>query len=311
MTDLSFFVLPDDGLTPLLDAINQAQRTLDIYIFKMENQDIEQALGAAVKRGVQVRAILDKTAPTSEAAYQRLQQAGLTVKWAPSYFVKSHAKCFVADDSLAAVFSLNFVADWQTTRDYGITTSDQAVIAAVNACFNADWEEQQDQPTVAECAPLIVCPANSRAAVLDFIHQAKSSLLVEHEQFGDPQVINALAVRANAGVVVRMALSQGKSSDGATQLCQLAPGAQVVFPQLLQIHAKLIIRDDTDILLGSTNLTTQSLDQRREVSIVVTDPDTISRAAATFQADFTAASRQAGERPASGLGSAEKRKERT
>jgi len=292
MPDLRFFVLPDDGLTPVLDALNQAQRSLDIYIFKMENEEVEQALGAAVQRGVQVRAILDKTAPTAEAAHQRLQQAGLTVKWAPTYFTKSHAKCFVADNSLAAILTLNFVADWQTTRDYGITTDDQAVVAAINASFNADWEQQQNQPTAAECDPLIISPANSRAAVLDFIHQAKSSLLVEHEQFGDPQVINALAVRANAGVVVRMALSKAKSSDCATQLCRLAPSVQAVFPPSLEIHAKMIVRDDNAILLGSTNLTAESLDQRREVSIVVTDHDAISRAVATFQSDFTEGSRQ-------------------
>lgn len=292
MTDLSFFVLPDDGLTPVLDLINQAQHTLDIYIFKMENNEIEQALDEAVKRGVVVRAILDKTSDTSAAAYQRLTQAGLAVKWAPAYFPRSHAKCFVADNSVAAIFSLNFVADWNATRDYGMTTHDQSVIAALDATFSADWQQQQGQPSAAQEQPLIITPGDSRAAILDFIHAAKSSLLIEHEQFSDPQVIDALAVRANAGVTVRMVLSEAKSRDGATQLSRLAPSVQAVFPQSLKIHAKMMARDDSDMLLGSTNLIAQSLDERREVSTILTDPDAVKRTIAAFNADFAAGSKE-------------------
>ncbi len=292
MTDLNYFVLPDDGLTPVLDLINQTQHALDIYIFKMENEEIEQALDEAVKRGVVVRAILDKTSDTSAAAYQRLTQAGLAVKWGPAYFPRSHAKCFVADNSLAAIFTLNYVADWNVTRDYGMTTHDQAVIAALNTTFSADWQQQQGQPSAAQQQPLIISPGDSRAAILDFIHAARRSLLIEHEQFSDPQVINALAVRANAGVTVRMVLSEQKSRDGATQLSRLASSVQAVFPKSLKIHAKMMVRDDTDMLLGSTNLIAQSLDERREVSVIVTDPDAVSRTLVTFNADFALGSRE-------------------
>lgn len=291
MTDLSYFVLPDDGMTPVLDLINQTQRTLDVYIFKMENDEIEQALDEAVKRGVVVRVILDKTSDTSAAAYQRLTQAGLAVKWGPPYFPRSHAKCFVIDNALAAITTINFVADWNVTRDYGMTTHDEAVIAALNATFTADWQQQQGQPSADQCEPLIITPGDSRAAILDFIHAAKSSLLIEHEQFSDPQVIDALASRANAGVTVRMVLSAAKSTDGATQLCRLAPSVQAVFPTALKIHAKMMVRDDDTMLLGSTNLIAESLDRRREVSVLVTDPAAVNRTTTTFNQDFATGSR--------------------
>ena len=42
------------------------------------------------------------------------------------------------------------------------------------------------------------------------------------------------------------------------------------------------------MLVGSTNLTAESLDQRREVSVLTTDPAALARAAATVQQDWTA-----------------------
>lgn len=286
MPNPNFFVLPADGLTPVLDAIAKAQRTLDIYIFKMENDDVEQALGAAARRGVQVRAILDPNAGTAKHAFERLKHAGIEVIWSPPYFVKSHAKCLVADNALAAIFTLNFVADWATTRDYGITTDDGAVIAAFNATFAADWQQQPHRPSVSECGPLIISPANSRAGLGDFIAQAQRSLYVEEEQFSDDEVIKEIAARANAGVKVQMALGEKESKQGADKLRQLAPSVEVAYPTALKMHAKLLIRDESAILLGSLNPTSESLDQRREISLVVSAAPAVSRALATFKHDF-------------------------
>ncbi len=286
MTQLHFFVLPDDGLTPVLDALNAAKRTLDIYVFRLESDAIATALADAVGRGVAVRAILDNNAATAKAAYHQLQQAGVNVKWSPPYFVKSHAKCFVADGAVAAIFTLNFVDKWEDTRDYGIISDDRAIIAAFEASFEADWQLAAGQPSAAQVAPLIVSPVNSRAAVLDYIKQAQSNLLIEHQQFSDPQVIAAIAERANAGVNVQLAVEQSDSAGGVEQLRQLAPHIVATYPQSLHIHCKLLIRDHATMLLGSLNLTAESLDQRREISLIVDHAVAVKRAIDIFQRDM-------------------------
>ena len=53
------FVLPDDGLEPLLTFIRQAQRTLDVYIFQLDNPTIELELVRSAGRGVKVRAVME------------------------------------------------------------------------------------------------------------------------------------------------------------------------------------------------------------------------------------------------------------
>ena len=46
---------PEDGVTPILEAIDRAKKTIDIVIFRFDLDGIEKALTAAVGRGVVVR----------------------------------------------------------------------------------------------------------------------------------------------------------------------------------------------------------------------------------------------------------------
>jgi phosphatidylserine/phosphatidylglycerophosphate/cardiolipin synthase-like enzyme len=49
-------IQPDDGVAPLIKAITRARKSIDIVVFRFDVDAIEEALTAAVKRGVVVRA---------------------------------------------------------------------------------------------------------------------------------------------------------------------------------------------------------------------------------------------------------------
>src|SRR5438105_1008544 len=65
-----FFIFPDSGLTPLLDFVDGADRTLDAYVFVLANRTIEARFVDAVKRGVAVRVILEPN-PSGRADEQK------------------------------------------------------------------------------------------------------------------------------------------------------------------------------------------------------------------------------------------------
>ena len=56
-------------------------------------------------------------------------------------------------------------------------------------------------------------------------------------------------------------------------------------PQLY-IHAKIIVADGSKAFVGSENISTQSLDQNRELGILVSDTTVLSKLQSTFQADW-------------------------
>lgn len=67
-------VQPEGGLGPIVNAIKQAKKTLDVLIFRLDRAEIARALEAAVARGVQVRAL---TAHQNNAGTKRLRKLEL------------------------------------------------------------------------------------------------------------------------------------------------------------------------------------------------------------------------------------------
>src|SRR5579859_1153645 len=212
-----FFVMPDDGMETVLAPLAAAQQTIDLYIFTLSNQAMLAALGAAVTRGVAVRALVEPrpsdNAAAGHAAMAALQQAGVAVRPAPSYFDRLHAKAFVVDNNRALISSINFLDDWSQTRDYGLITGNPVVVGGLAQTFAADWASQQS--TAAPALPLVLSPGNSRPVIAGLIAQAQQTLLLEEEQITDPAVIAALAARSNAGIQVQLVTNSAQEKNRA------------------------------------------------------------------------------------------------
>src|SRR3712207_9468384 len=75
-----------------------------------------------------------------------------------------------------------------------------------------------------------------------------------------------------------------------SERAQLADaGVEVRLASSLAIHAKLIVADGKRAFIGSQNLSATSLDQNRELGIIVEDPVNLSRLTRTFAIDFRVA----------------------
>lgn len=295
MTD-QFFVMPDDGMDVLINPLRAARHTIDIYVFTLGNKAILSALGDAVARGVVVRAIAE-TQPgnneqAGEANRQALKQIGVQVHQTPRYFNRVHAKSYVVDGALALISTINYLEDWQHTRDYGLLTDNATVIKAVSDTFEADWLEDEQQLRMVPSPPLVLSPNNSRAAISEMITQAARTLVIEQEQISDPDIMETIAARSKAGIDVCVVANPAhdKNLSALAQLSKQAPSARILYATNVWVHAKLIIADDSLMLMGSANLIEVSLEKRREISIFITDQSAIQRAMSTVQQDITAAS---------------------
>ena len=58
---MKLIVQPDAGITPVLTAIKQAKKSIDVLIFRLDRAEMARALEAAVARGVDVRALTAHT----------------------------------------------------------------------------------------------------------------------------------------------------------------------------------------------------------------------------------------------------------
>ena len=79
---MKLIVQPDDGVKPLIEAINRAKRTVTIVVFRFGLAELENALQAASKRGVAVHALVAHTTGKGEKRLRKLESRLLELVFA-------------------------------------------------------------------------------------------------------------------------------------------------------------------------------------------------------------------------------------
>ena len=281
---MHLIIQPDDGLTPLLQAVRRAKRSIDIVIFRFDRPELEKALEAAVARGVVVRALIAHTNSGGEKNLRKLElkllQAGVTVARTADDLPRYHGKMMIADDALH-VFGFNYTKlDIEKSRSFGIMTRDKRLVKEATALFEADRTRQAYMPGDDR---LVVSPESSREVLTTFIKRARKQLLIYDEKVTDNLVQRVLQQRAKAGVEIRIIGKMEKVVNGI---------ATRKLPDL-RLHVRAMIRDGETAFIGSQSLRKLELDGRREVGVMITEGRIAKKMQAVFEADW----KEAGGKP--------------
>jgi phosphatidylserine/phosphatidylglycerophosphate/cardiolipin synthase-like enzyme len=157
----------EQSIRPLwVNAINAAQRSIDIEMLLMDNPDGIRALLAAHQRGVKVRVLLDETNigkysnPLLEklplkgapnwSAVRRLLDAGIQVGWYQprQKYELLHAKTAVIDGTTGLIGSANFtVRAWGQNREVSLKFADGAAVTRLQSELNTDWQQRSKRIT--------------------------------------------------------------------------------------------------------------------------------------------------------------------
>ena len=268
---------PEDGVTPLLEVIAAATKTLDLLIFRFDLKDVEKALGAAVTRGVAVRALIAHTNSGGEKRLRQLElrmlEKGISVSRSGGDWVRYHGKVMIVDREELHVYGFNYTEIDLKSRSFGVVTRDRKAVSEALRLFEADSMRQEFEPA-ADC--LVVSPENSREELATFIKRAKKTLSIYDPKVSDSQMIRLLAQRAKAGVDVRIIGKVGKRA--ADLKVQKFPGKR--------LHVRAMIRDGDTGFVGSQSLRSLELDARREVGLITRDPKVVKRMTEVFEEDW-------------------------
>lgn len=276
---MKVIVQPDDGIAPVVQAIRRARKTIDICIFRLDRKQIEQALAAAVQRGVRVRALIAHSNRGGEQNLRKLEQrllaVGIMVIRTDDDLVRYHGKYMIADDWLY-VLGFNFTRiDIAKSRSFAIVTRESRTVREASKLFEADATRQPYSP--AQCN-LVVSPETARGILKKFIAGAKKSLAIYDVNIEDQAMIGALKERARKGVVIRVI---GKLAGVIDNVTVLRPGG-------FRLHVRSIIRDGTRAFVGSQSLRKVELDRRREIGVLVTSSAVTRQLLQVFDADWVA-----------------------
>ena len=281
---MKLIVQPDNGLRPLLTAVKRARRRVHIVIFRFDLDELENALEQAVKRGVDVVALIAHTNKGGDKTLRKLElrllDCGATVARTADDLARYHGKMMIVDNATLHVYGFNYTKlDIDKSRSFGIVTRDKKLVGEAIKLFEADALRQDYQPAHPR---LVVSPENSRALLTAFVKGARKQLLIYDAQVSDNAIQKILQERANAGVEVRIIGSLEKSLRNV-KVRKLAD---------LRLHVRAIIRDGRDAFIGSQSLRRLELEGRREVGLIIQNTAIVRRILQVFETDWARKSRK-------------------
>ncbi|MGI4854830.1 MAG: phospholipase D-like domain-containing protein [Janthinobacterium lividum] len=277
---MKLIVQPDDGIDPILTALQRAKKSIQILIFRYDRSEIERALVEAVQRGVTVQALIAFTNRGDEKNLRKLEmrllEHGITVSRTADDLVRYHGKMFLIDHKELYLLAFNYThLDIMLSRSFAAAITDKVVVAEATRLFESDVHRT---PFISFTPQLVVSPVNARKELTNFINGAKKQLLLYEMKISDPDFIRLLREKTAQGVDVRII---GRTGEKTSQL------PLRVLP--MRLHARAIIRDGKAAFLGSQSLRKLELEARREIGVIFTEAAAIKKMVGVFEHDWASA----------------------
>jgi cardiolipin synthase len=277
---------PDEGIKPLLAAVKSAKHHLHIVIFRFDLDDLEDALAAAVKRGVDVVALIAHTNKGGEQSLRKLEQRmlkkGVTVNRTDTDMVRYHGKLLIIDRCVAYVLGFNYTTQDIESRSFGAVIRTRRIVKELLRLFDSDATRTDYTPRGRD---LIVSPENARSRLFAFIRKAEKTLDIYDPQASDDEMLALLEKLASRGVRIRIigTLEEKWEKKGFAAVQKLRG---------MRLHVRAIVRDGRRAFIGSQSLRKLELDERREVGVVIRDQKIVRKVEKVFSGDWKRAARK-------------------
>ena len=275
---MKLLVQPGDGVKPLVKAIEDANKSIQIVIFRFDRLEVEKALEDAVKRGVSVDALIAFTNRGGEKNLRKLElrflDRGVTVARTADDLVRYHGKMMIVDGKELHLLAFNFTQiDIERSRSFGVITRDKELVQEAAALFDADCKRRPYKPG---SASFLVSPLNAREELMKFIEEAKKELLIYDVKITDREMIQLLQKRAKDGVEIRVIgrMARHNSQIAVRKLANL------------RLHTRTMIRDGKDVFIGSQSLRELELDSRREIGLIFTNREAADQLIKVYEDDW-------------------------
>lgn len=284
---MRLIIQPEDGVVPIVHGINQAEKSIEIAIFRFDHIDIKHALEKAVGRNVSVRALIANTNRGEEEQLRKLEMdllpAGIQIARTADDLLRYHYKFMIVDRKVLYLLAFNFThLDIEKSRSFGVITDNPEIVHEAVRLFEADVRRQAYSP---ELDNFVVSPVNARQLLSRFIEGAEQELLIYDPEISDPRMVRLLRERVRAGTEIRIIgrVSRPSRTMDAHEHMRM------------RFHTRTIIRDRQQVFLGSQSLREAELDKRRELGIIVHNHDVVHTMVKVFEKDWANAATSRGK----------------
>ena len=184
-----------------------------------------------------------------------------------------HAKTFVRQNQ-AIIQTFNLSQSSFRNREFAYVTSDQHIIRWLQELFEAD---RRGKPLDRVASWLVVCPINCLPTIQNLITWAKKSIDIYNQYITNSSLISLLDTSKVTRRIILSATDQNKAQRSGTNYIQ--------WLEKPYVHAKMMLIDDSILLLSSINRSDNSLLNNREIGVIITNPQIIRQFITIFDQD--------------------------
>ena len=192
-----------------------------------------------------------------------------------------HAKITLNEDAFRIQTANLTKSSYEKNREHFFYSTDSGFRGSLEQLFDADWV-WDDLSTLNLHPNLVVCPLNCRDVIKTLFEKAEKSILIQTQYILDEELLSILREKSSQ---IDMAIIVANTDDNYDLVSYFWPWIARRL-QSTYNHTKMILIDEKYLLLGSMNLSANSLDNNREIWIILLDPEHIKSFEQWFKIDW-------------------------
>ncbi len=198
-----------------------------------------------------------------------------------------HAKVFFTPNRFIIQTANMTYSSFRANRELFFLSSHTGVLASLQSLFQNDWAWRPTR-TDALHPNLVVCPINCRDRVESLLESAQSSIYMYQQYIQDPKIQTILAEKKSQWMDIKLILGNDpKEKEAAWPAIPSALNDSILVQSSPYVHAKGILVDNQFLLVGSMNISPNSLDNNREIGILLLDSEMLRKFQNMFLKDWT------------------------
>ncbi len=269
-----------------LDLINRAQHRIYIQSYLVTNKKIITALQQASMRSwVDIKMMIERKPYQSyRDDYAALEYyfSGTSIELLPDTQLGLdylHAKLTIIDDAYIVQTANLTASSFTKNREHFLYGTDPIILSGLLDVFLNDWYNTAYYAS--DLHPnIVVCPINCRAVVEWLLSSAQQSIAIQTQYITDPILMDIL--KEKTSLDMQIVVADVDSNDNV--LAYFGPEKVRYLPKPY-VHTKTILIDDKILLVGSMNMSANSLDENREIGLLTLDSGEIQTFLTQFDKD--------------------------
>lgn len=281
------FVSPINSYDNYAALVKNTKTHLFIQTYDFTEKKVKDLFVQLLNKGIQIKCMLEN---------KKFQQFADTFAQVKSYFSGYAGFSLISDEHMKTEYLHSKITlmdsgffihtanlthtSFFANREYLLYSQNIDVLHSLEHLFSNDWEGKDT--SAAELHPnLVVCNINCRPVIQRLLNTASGSIIIETQYITDPALMKILQSKI-ALPEVKLLVSDTASNDEVLKYFGPKVAKRLTKPY---VHAKMILIDHKIMLLGSMNLSANSLDSNREIGILLLDPLLINQFYQQFAED--------------------------